>query len=100
MILKIFSVYDTKAESYIQPFYAPTCGVAVRNFEAAANEEGHAFHKHSADYGLFELGEFDDANGKITRHEQPISLGLAQTLILPMTPPVSDPTQLNIREVK
>lgn len=77
MILKAFSIRDSKAEAYITPFFCPTAGVAIRNFEAAANEEGHAFQLHSEDYCLFQIGEFDDATGILTRTEQPITLGLA-----------------------
>lgn len=77
MVLKIFTVFDIKAEAYITPFFCSTSGVAVRNFEAAANEEGHAFRRHSADYMLFELGEFDDHTAKITQLKAPLSLGLA-----------------------
>lgn len=78
MILKCFSVYDTKADAYITPFFCPTSGVAIRNFEVAANEEGHAFHIHAGDFALMELGEFDDSTGMISALEAPRNLGLAQ----------------------
>ncbi len=86
MTLKIFSIFDSKALAFLPPFFTPTAGVALRNFEVAANEEGHAFHKHASDYGLFELGEFDDATAAITMHKTPISLGVAQSLIQDLTP--------------
>ncbi len=81
MILKSFSIYDTKAEAFLPPFFCPTSGVAIRNFEAAANEQGHAFNKHATDYNLFELGTFDDVTGIITSLKAPISHGLAITMI-------------------
>lgn len=86
MILKVFSVFDTKAEAYIPPFYCATSGIAVRNFEQAANEEGHAFQMHAQDYCLFELGEFDDHTGIITMKTAPIALGLAQNYIKGLPP--------------
>lgn len=95
MILKAFSIFDSKALTYLTPFFCPTAGVAVRNFEAAANDEGHAFHLHASDYGLFEIGEFDDQTAILTPHQTPVSLGLAQQFVRPLP---SNPTQLT--EVK
>lgn len=77
MVLKIFSVFDSKAAAFITPFFCPTSAVALRNFTAAANEEGHAFHIHSSDFSLFELGEFDDGTGSVKNLQAPVSLGLA-----------------------
>lgn len=81
MLQKIFSVYDSKAESYIPPFYCPTSAVAIRNFTQAANEEGHSFNAHAEDYCLFELGTFDDQTAVFVLHKAPFSLGLAQHFI-------------------
>lgn len=86
MVLKIFSIFDSKALAYLPPFFVPTAGVAVRNFEQAANEEGHAFSKHASDYGLWELGTFDDSTGVLLMHDNPISLGLAQQFVEDLTP--------------
>lgn len=86
MILKTFSIFDSKAEAFLPPFFSPTAAVALRNFEGAANDQDHAFHRHSADYTLFELGEFDDASGSITTHKAPINLGTALTLLHPLAP--------------
>lgn len=94
MILKTFSIYDSKAEAFLSPFFSHTAGLALRNFEEAANTEGHAFKKHPGDYSLFELGEFDDVTGQIIMHSTPINLGLALTVVhdevggsqLPMLP--------------
>jgi len=78
-VLKIFTVYDSKTEAFIQPFYAQATGAAIRSFETAANKEGHDFQQHGGDYTLFELGQFDQATGKISTLEVPINLGLAIT---------------------
>lgn len=90
MVLKIFSIYDTKAEAYLPPFFSPTSGVAVRNFEAAAHDQSHAFHIHASDFCLMELGEFDDSNGSIKMLTAPRSLGLAINYIKPGHPGHSD----------
>lgn len=75
-MLKVFSVYDKAAEAFLQPFFAPTVGIAIRNFRTAANQEDHQFHRHADDYTLFELGEFDESTGKL-EPSTPHSLGNA-----------------------
>lgn len=77
MTLKMFSVYDSKAEAFIQPFFSQSTGTAVRSFEDAANQESHEFQKHAADYTLFELGDFDQNTGITTCLEVRINLGNA-----------------------
>lgn len=79
MIHKIFTVRDSKAEAFTQPFFAQSRGVAVRMFRAAVMNPEHDFHKFAEDYCLFELGEFDDASAAFCSHESPVSLGLAVT---------------------
>lgn len=64
-VRKIFSVFDAKAGAYLEPFFAPTRGVAIRSFSSAAQDPGHMFHRHCEDYTLFELGEFDEFAGEI-----------------------------------
>lgn len=76
-MLKIFTVFDSKAEAALAPFTTISTGTAVRSFEAAANEEGHDFKKYGADYTLFELGTFDEHTMKIELLPTPLNLGLA-----------------------
>lgn len=63
MRLKVFSVYDSKAAAYLQPFFSTTVGLAMRSFGDAVKDEGHQFHRHAADYTLYQIGEFDDEKG-------------------------------------
>ena len=60
MLHKIFSVFDSKAELYLTPFFMKTKGEAVRGFEDVANDKNSAIGRHPEDYTLFELGEYDD----------------------------------------
>lgn len=78
--MKIFAVYDSKAEAYLQPFFARTDGVALRMFGQAAQDEQHDFSKHAADYTLFCLGEFDEYTGKIAPLDALYNLGNALSL--------------------
>lgn len=82
--MKIFSIYDSKAEAYIQPFYSLTPAAAIRIFSEAAQDEGdsngrpaHAFNKHGADYTLFMVGEWDERTGIIKPTDAKTALGCA-----------------------
>lgn len=79
-MLHIFSVYDSKAEAFITPFFAPTAGVASRQWSQACNDQDTQFCKFPSDYTLFELGSFDPMDGQFSILATPISLGLAVTL--------------------
>lgn len=81
---KVFSVYDSKALAFISPIFAPTIGVALRMFEAAANDQNHEFHKHAGDYTLFLLGEWDEDNGQFTNDNAHTNLGTALSMIKPV----------------
>lgn len=78
---KLCSVFDSKAEAFLPPFYTQTTATAIRQFEAAVNEFGHEFQKFAGDYTLFELAEFEPNTGKIIVHDAPINLGLAITFL-------------------
>ncbi len=77
MRLKIFTVYDTKVEAYLQPFYMQSTGAALRAFEDSTNKQEHHFNQHPEDYVLFEIGEFNDATATISMYEAKKSLGTA-----------------------
>lgn len=88
LTLTIFSIHDSKAEAFIQPYYAPNRGTGERMFADAANDPQTQFHKHAADYTLFELGHFDSKSAEIKLHPTPINLGLAlqfQTNEIPLS---------------
>jgi len=73
MVKKIFSIYDEKSEAYLQPFFLDTDGQAVRAIVDCLNDSNHNFARHSADYTLFALGEFDDQDATLTVNKR--SLG-------------------------
>lgn len=77
MIVKIYSVYDSKLEAFMQPFFMQSKGLALRAFSDTALDSNTVIGKHPSDYTLFELGEFDDASAKFVMHSTPISLGVA-----------------------
>jgi hypothetical protein len=72
VIKKIFTVYDEKAEAYLQPFFFNTIGQAVRAITDLTNDVNHEFCKHASDYTLFCLGEFDELNGTFHGEKKPL----------------------------
>lgn len=79
MNLKRFTIFDSKAEASLPPFYRISTGVALRDFEASCNDPNHDFSKYGGDYTLFELGSYDQATMMDVHHPAPINLGLALT---------------------
>jgi len=77
MILKIFAIYDAKAEAYSAPIFLHTTGLAIRSFIDAASDQSTNFCKYPADYTLFEIGTFDDSTGMIVQNKVHQSLGTA-----------------------
>lgn len=63
--LRAFSVFDAKAQAFLQPFFFASDGQAVRIFSDCVRDPSHAFGKHPEDYSLFRVGEFDLINGKL-----------------------------------
>lgn len=73
----IFSIFDSKAEAYLRPFYAPTVGSALRDWETACNDPDTAFFKHPGDYTLVELGSFENETAEFTIDEHHTNHGTA-----------------------
>ena len=63
-MMKCFTVYDSKAEAFLQPFFMQSKGAAIRGFTELVNDKNHSFGKYPGDYTLFELGSFDEQTGK------------------------------------
>lgn len=77
MNLFVFSVYDSKVEAFMNPFFMNSKGEAIRAFSDTVADSKHPFAKHPADYTLFCLGTFDNSTGEFDRLSTPQSLGLA-----------------------
>lgn len=63
MILLAYTVYDSKANAYLPPFYAVNHAVATRTFTTACSEPGHAFYLNAEDFTLFHVGSWDPEGG-------------------------------------
>ncbi|WNK14367.1 MAG: nonstructural protein [Microvirus sp.] len=64
MRLKMFAVFDNKADLYLTPFFMPANGQAVRAFSDLANDVATIVGRHPDDYKLVFVGELDDATAE------------------------------------
>jgi hypothetical protein len=76
----VFTVYDSAAGFYLEPFFAPSIEFAIRGFRTAVNNEGHQFNAHPTDYTLFHIGIYEPSEGMLVS-KTPSSLGVAITFI-------------------
>lgn len=74
VVYKLFSVYDTKAQAYLNPMVMRSAGEAIRAFSAACVDPEHDFHKYCEDYTLFEIGLWDQNTCAISSYPTPQSL--------------------------
>lgn len=89
MDMYVYSIYDSKAEAFITPWFAQTPAVAMRQFIAAANDKGD-FNRFAEDYTLFELGKWDTETALFESHKTPISKGNAIQFRTEKPPKVSE----------
>ena len=78
--MKIYSIYDSKADLWQAPFTQNSRGECLRNFETFANDPQSNLSKYGADFTLFEIGGFDVRTGQTLIYEAKISLGTALEL--------------------
>lgn len=67
----IFTVKDTVAEFYMQPFFARTKGEAIRSFAQAVNDDPKTSQiaAHPDQYELYYLGDFDEQTSLLVGNE-------------------------------
>lgn len=63
-IKKVFSVYDEAAAAFLQPIFFDTTGQAVRAISDSVADPNSSLSRHTSDYSLFLLGEYDDSTGE------------------------------------
>lgn len=65
MIYKMYSIFDLKVGAFMPPFYARALGEATRSVVNELSNPGSNLSKHPGDFGLWSVGEFDDATGVV-----------------------------------
>lgn len=74
MILKAFSLLDTKTGIFNTPFFLPHVGQAIRACMDLGQDMNTTVGRHPADFQLVELGTFDDQSGVMVA-QLPLQLG-------------------------
>lgn len=73
----LFSIYDSKAETFYKPIPDISVGSMLRNFQELSNDKNTVVGKHPEDFTLFQIGEWDDDKGEVIMLESKVSLGMA-----------------------
>jgi len=80
-VQKLFSIRDSKGETYFPPFHKNTHGEAERFFQDLARDEKSTINKHPEDFDLYHVGEFDTQSGKIKPLDTPQHMHKAVALL-------------------
>lgn len=71
---KLYTLYDSKSESYSSPSVNPARGQAIRSFGDAVNSGESVLSSHPEDFTLFEIGEFDTSTGLLKAYDTKVSV--------------------------
>jgi len=86
MILKVYSVFDSKVACFGKPWYSVSDAAAIREFGDAVNDgsnPNNQWFRHPEDFQLFVIGEFDDGTGAL-EDQKPKALISAASLKTPV----------------
>ena len=80
MELNVYSIFDSAAQAFTQPFFMQNDGLAIRAFMDNVNsKEPNNICEHPEHFTLFKIAEFDDQTGTMKNLETNKSLGLGIT---------------------
>lgn len=99
MILKIYSIYDSKVEAFGTPHFLLNKGTFSRAIMEALNDPQISFSKYPADFTAFEIGEWDDTTGTLKMYTAKINLGTL-TEYLAQMPALPSPTRISPQSVQ
>jgi len=71
MILKMYSIRDSKGEIFNPPFYSKTHGEAERSFRTLATDSKSTIFQYPEDFDLYQIGTYDPDSGEVKQTEQP-----------------------------
>lgn len=77
MKIQIFSIYDEKAKAYVNTFFQPHVGQALRAFVNTTKDPKTQIHNNPEDFSLYHIGEFDDSSANIKSFNEPRFLSKA-----------------------
>lgn len=80
MEINVYSMFDSAAQAFTQPFFLQNDGLAIRAFQDNINSpEPNNVSEHPDQFTLFRIAEYNDKTGIIDKLEKPISLGIGVT---------------------
>lgn len=69
-VVEFFTVYDSKAEAYAEPFPAQNREVVIRDFANAFRKDDAAkvnrYYMNAEDFSIFKIGHFDPSSGQLS----------------------------------
>jgi len=71
-ILRVYSIYDEKAEEFSPPFFQPNDRLAQRMVKESARGNGNMLSAYPEDFKIYRIGEFDSASGQIESEKRPV----------------------------
>lgn len=60
----ICAIRDRQMDAFMQPFFIPALGLAIRSFQDEIKNPEGQMNKHPEDYELYHLGNFDEETGQ------------------------------------
>lgn len=82
----IFSVYDKKAEYFLQPMFARNAAQMLRDLSDVVANRDSLLGKHPEDYAVYQLAQFDEISGAIFECNR-VKLGDCDSLFRPQLRP-------------
>jgi len=70
-IMRVYSIFDEKAEEFSPPFFQPNDRLAQRMVRESARGNGSMLAAYPEDFKVYRLGEFNTATGEITIEKRP-----------------------------
>lgn len=80
MKFKVLAIKDRALDTFMQPFYSPAIGAAIRGFQDAIADQSTPMSKHPEDYDLYHLADFDNETGKYEMLPQPLQVAIGKQL--------------------
>lgn len=80
-MIKVYSIFDSKAEEYGPMFFQRNKHEATRTFGELVVDPSNRISRHPGDYTLFELGTFDRSKGLYVPHKAHENLGVGSEYV-------------------
>lgn len=78
--LGVFAIRDRAIDAFMNPFCAPSNGMAIRSFSDEVNRDDSPMNKHPDDYELYKLGVWDQDTGEFVNERS--MLQVAKNIIV------------------